>query len=413
MMRIINIVKYDLIKTIRDKTSLIFMIIMPVVFIFIFGSIKFTGTTKIPVGIADNDNGSFSKELIEQIKDDHTVSFTVMSEKELLSKVQNSGIEAGFVIPKGFSKDITDGKVPEIKVIKLKTSENSMVIQNVISTALLEMRAKDSVVSIIKENFKDGNIPGMQNEMESLSQKIALNLQKPDFITVETTRYSDSQKSNSYDNKAFITIGFMIMFVMMAIIFCSTGVILDEKKDNTWNRMIITPTRKSTIIFGNVLSTFLKGMLQVLFLVLFSKFAIGVNWGQSLSALVIVMSVFVLSVTGMGIFMATFVKTNSQLSAIAAIVVTCTTMISGCYWPLELEPQIMQNIAVLFPQYWAMKGMRNVIENGMGIESVVTPVLVLALMGIVYFIGSVIMSGLKTGPKKNMNRAAEVKGGML
>jgi ABC-2 type transport system permease protein len=115
----------------------------------------------------------------------------------------------------------------------------------------------------------------------------------------------------------------------------------------------------------------------------------------------------------MGIFMATFVKTNSQLSAIAAIVVTCTTMISGCYWPLELEPQIMQNIAVLFPQYWAMKGMRNVIENGMGIESVVTPVLVLALMGIVYFIGSVIMSGLKTGPKKNMNRAAEVKGGML
>lgn len=410
MMRIINIVKYDLIKTVRDKASLIFMIILPVVFIFIFGSIKYTATTKIPVGITDNDGGSFSKELLQGIKDNDTVSFTVMEEKEVLSSVQNSDFEEGFIIPKGFSKDIADGKVPEIKVIKLKTSENSMVIRNVITTALLKMRAKDSVVSIVKEKFKDMDTPGIQNEIESLSQKIALNLQKPDFITVEATRYSDSQKGNSYDNKAFVTIGFMIMFVMMVIIFRGAGVILDEKKDNTWNRMIITPTRKSAIMLGNITATFLKGFLQVVFLVLFSKFVLGVNWGQSLTALMIVMSVFILSVTGLGILMATLIKTNSQLNAIASIVVTCSTMVSGCYWPLEMEPQLMQNIAVLFPQYWAMKGLRNVIENGMGLGAIVTPALMLALMGVVFFAGSVLMSGFKVEFKKNMNTESQVKG---
>jgi ABC-2 type transport system permease protein len=68
-------------------------------------------------------------------------------------------------------------------------------------------------------------------------------------------------------------------------------------------------------------------------------------------------------------------------------------MVSGCYWPLELEPQFMQDIAVLFPQYWAMKGMRNVIENNMGLQSVVTPVLALAVMGIIFFAASVLLSG--------------------
>jgi ABC-2 type transport system permease protein len=185
----------------------------------------------------------------------------------------------------------------------------------------------------------------------------------------------------------------MVMFVMFSVIFASAGVIMDERKDNTWNRLIMSPTQRSTIMAGNIIGTFVKGCIQVMFIVLFSKFAIGVDWGQSLSALTVIMSMFIVAVTGLGLFLATIIKTNAQLNAISSIVITCTTMVSGCYWPLELEPQFMQDIAVLFPQYWAMKGMRNVIENNMGLQSVVTPVLALAVMGIIFFAASVLLSG--------------------
>lgn len=400
MTRILNIIRCDLIKLTRDKTSLVFMVIMPVIFIFIFGSIKYTETTMIPVGIANSDNGEFSGELLKELKRDKTVSFTEIKEGDLLSKVQNANIEAGFVIQPGFSKNILDGKVPEIKVIKLKTSENSMVIENVIRTAMMKMRAKDSVKSFINDKIKGANAPQQQRVIDELNRKIDLNLQKPDFISVETTRFTGGQQSKSNDNKAFVTIGFMIMFVMMTIIFASAGVLLEEKKDNTWNRLVLTPTRRSTIMLGNILSSFLKGWLQVMFLVLFSKFVTGVNWGQSLMALMVLMSIFIISVTGIGIFLSTIIKTNAQLSAIASLVVTCTTMISGCYWPLEFEPEFMQKLAVLFPQYWAMKGMRNVIENNMGLQSVITPVMALAVIGILFFAASVLSGGFRMEIKK-------------
>jgi ABC-2 type transport system permease protein len=28
-------------------------------------------------------------------------------------------------------------------------------------------------------------------------------------------------------------------------------------------------------------------------------------------------------------------------------------MLAGCYWPLEIVPDYMQKVALIFPQYWA------------------------------------------------------------
>lgn len=397
---LLNIIKYDMIKMTRDKAVLVFMVILPAVFIFIFGSINYSGDTKIPVGIANNDSGGLSRELIEEIRNDGTVSFVEMKEEQVLSKVQNSGIETGFIIKSGFSKDIQDGKVPEIKVLKLKTSENYMMIESVLRNAMMKISAKNSAVGYVNDKLKD--IDGAQKKaaVDETAKKVEDNIKKQDFLTVETIRYSGSQKSDGYNQKAFVTIGFMIMFVMFTIIFSGGGVIMEERKNNTWNRLHMTLASRTTIMAGNTISTFLRGFIQVMFLVLFSKLVIGLDWGRSFAALVVIMSTFIIAVTAFGMFMATLVKTNAQLNAISSVVITCSTMVSGCYWPLEFEPVFMQNMAVIFPQYWAMKGMRNVIENNMGMQSVVTPALTLAVMGIIFFAGSTLIQRTRIKVRK-------------
>ncbi len=390
MIRILNIIKYDLIKMTRDRTALLFMVILPVVLIFIFGSVKYGGTAGIPVGIANNDSGGLSKELIKEIMNDTTVSFVEMKEEQVTSKVQGSDIEAGFVIQPGFSKNILEGNVPEIRVLKLKTSENFMMIESVLRNAMMKITAEKSVADYISDKLKDMEGPQKEIAVNEITKRMEANLKKQDFLTVETIRYAGSEKSGDYNSKAFVTIGFMIMFVMFTVVFSSGGVIMDEKKDNTWNRLLMTPASKTTIMAGNTMSTFLKGWIQVMFLVLFSKLVMGLEWGRSFAALIIIMSMFIIAVTAFGIFMATFVKSNAQLSAVSSIIITCSTMVAGCYWPLEVEPVFMQKIAVIFPQYWAMKGMRNVIENNMGIQSVIIPASALAVMGIIFFAGSVL-----------------------
>jgi ABC-type Na+ efflux pump permease subunit len=64
-MKILNIIKYDLVKMTRDKTALLFMVLLPCVMIFVFGNISSSGTSKIPSGIVNLDRETVSDELIK------------------------------------------------------------------------------------------------------------------------------------------------------------------------------------------------------------------------------------------------------------------------------------------------------------------------------------------------------------
>jgi ABC-2 type transport system permease protein len=318
------------------------------------------------------------------------VSFKEYREEDLLKDIGDSTIEAGLIIPSGFTKDILNGKTPAIKVIKLKESENVMAMERSVTNAMAEVRDKDIIVEFFTKVMNiDSQAAG------EFGKKVEEKLKQPNLVDVQNVKYEGKLESKNNANKASTTVGFMIMFVMMTIIFAGTGVILEEKKDNTWFRLILTPTGSSVILLGNILATFIKGFLQVSFIVLFSKIVLNVNWGSSLPALIILMTVFILCVTGIGIFLSTIVKTNSQLNVVASIVVTCTTMVSGCYWPLELEPEFMRNIAVVFPQYWAMKGMRSVIESNLGFEAILHNVIILSVIGVIFFAASVLRGGLR------------------
>jgi ABC-2 type transport system permease protein len=390
MMKILNIIKYDLVKMTRDKTALLFMVLLPCVMIFVFGNISSSGTSKIPSGIVNLDRETVSDELIKELKNDKVVSFKEYREEDLLKDIGDSTIEAGLIIPSGFTKDILNGKTPAIKVIKLKESENVMAMERSVTNAMAEVRDKDIIVEFFTKVMNiDSQAAG------EFGKKVEEKLKQPNLVDVQNVKYEGKLESKNNANKASTTVGFMIMFVMMTIIFAGTGVILEEKKDNTWFRLILTPTGSSVILLGNILATFIKGFLQVSFIVLFSKIVLNVNWGSSLPALIILMTVFILCVTGIGIFLSTIVKTNSQLNVVASIVVTCTTMVSGCYWPLELEPEFMRNIAVVFPQYWAMKGMRSVIESNLGFEAILHNVIILSVIGVIFFAASVLRGGLR------------------
>ena len=125
----------------------------------------------------------------------------------------------------------------------------------------------------------------------------------------------------------------------------------------------------------------------------------GIDWGNSILITFIVVSVFLLCITSFGMLLSSMVKTFAQLAAMSAIIITCSSMLAGCYWPLEIMPDGMQKIARIFPQYWAMKGLNANLEN-LGLDAIVTPITILAGMGILFYLVNIIISRLKIKTKK-------------
>lgn len=390
MLKILNILVFDLKKLTKDKKTLIFMLVIPFVMIVIFTNVNYSNTSKIPCGIVNYDGKEISTQLINELNNDDLASFTVLSEEDVIKKVKDSSIEMGFIIPSGFTDDIVKGKIPEVTSIKLTESPNSKALEYSLKKALTNIRSNEIIISTFKSSINKAKIKVQSKTIKELSNKVAANLKKPNIITVDHSIYSDNIKNKTNGNKLTTTIGLLVIFLMMTMMFSSGGVILEEKKENTWSRMIISPTNSSLIYIGNILSTFVKGWIQIALTIMFSWIILGVNWGNSISALMLLMTAFIISAASMGIFLSTVISTNAQLTSIASITVLCTSMVSGCFWPIELQPLFMQKIAVIFPQYWVMKGMRSVIDSGLGYDAIMKPTLIMLFISFLFFAATII-----------------------
>ena len=389
-MEILNIAKYDLVKLTRERTALIITFLMPLIFIVIMGSINFgtDAAASIPIGIVNYDSGKTSSDLLDEVGKDKSVDIRIMDENKLLDAVKNADVDVGFIFPEDFSNTLAEGKAPEIKVVKLPSSADFMVIEGIITNAYSRIGAKNGIELYLNEKMKGLDYPGKDNVAAEAGDTLEKDLQKPALVTVEAKTYSKSGKSKNINGREQYTLGFIVMFVMWAVVF-SAGETLQEKKTNTWGRLNITPAGKHKIILGKILGTFLRGWVQVIFLLLFSKYVMHITWGDSVIATVIVVSIYLLCVNSFGMFLSSMVKTNSQLGAISSIVITCSCMLAGCYWPLEIVPDYMQKVAKIFPQYWAMQGLTATVGN-QGLEAIAMPVLIMTAMGIMFFLLSMV-----------------------
>lgn len=211
----------------------------------------------------------------------------------------------------------------------------------------------------------------------------------PDPPVELTTRVMSASATRASEMKATpntqYSLGFTVFFVMM-VALSSAGGILEEREMGTLRRLLATPASRAQVILGKVLGVAAIASFEATILVGFGALVFGVPWGNAPLAVVLVLGSLVLAATGLGIMLSALMKTRSQLSALVPVLSTAMAMLGGCYWPLDITPPVMQQVARFTPTGWAMIGLKNTVGRGMGVEAVMAPVGVLLAMAVVFFI---------------------------
>lgn len=114
----------------RDKKSIIALSLLHIAIVILVCSVfSKVYVENIPLGIADMDNSSLSRTVIEQLKKSPglNVSYYVDSQEELQQAIKEKKISGGMVIPKDFNKDAIKKKSPSIALL---IDETNIVIGN-------------------------------------------------------------------------------------------------------------------------------------------------------------------------------------------------------------------------------------------------------------------------------------------
>lgn len=162
----------------------------------------------------------------------------------------------------------------------------------------------------------------------------------------------------------FIRIIGMIMAGIMIFFAFFTGAasaqsILTEEENGTLPRLFTTPTPELSILSGKFLAVALTVLVQLSVLILFARFVFGINWGEPANVILFVLATVVLTST-CGLFIISFLSNTRQAGIVFGGVLTLTGMVgifSVFTFGVSNPPPLMDTIALLVPQGWAMRAL--------------------------------------------------------
>ena len=146
---------------------------------------------------------------------------------------------------------------------------------------------------------------------------------------------------------------FMVMFAFFLVNIMASSFI-NERKLGTLRRLQMSRVSPVQLLWGKTLPFLFVSIAQSSLLFLSGKLMYGMSWGTSPLLLLPVMITTSISATGLGLLLATIVRTESQVASYSTFLVVVLAGISGCYMPRAWLPQLMQNVSLATPHAWAL-----------------------------------------------------------
>lgn len=386
-MKILSIAIKDLIINLKDRKALTLIILMPLALIFVLGftlsslfqqggvSIK-----KFDAAIVDKDGGEQSKRFKEFLSSDdikEMVNLKETSEEEGMNKVKSGEIPVLIVIPEGYTEGIKSGEKVEIKMYSDPGSPLSSKIAESLVKSYTGVSSAVTAALGASEEVMMGY--GLQGHM-LLNEITEVFSSEDNAAEKAETKVLDKKEPLSAIQ--YYSAGMLVMYILF-VGMLGTKSIVEEREQKTLQRLMTTSTSNTVILSGKLLGLLLLGIVDVVVLILFTRLAFNVRWGNSIPGLVLLSLTMVFAASGLSMFIATICRTSKAVDSINPIIIIILSFLGGSMFPIMIMPPILQTIGKIALNNWALRGYLNLMLNN-GIASVVTPSIVLTVMGLIF-----------------------------
>ena len=365
-----HIMQKDLLALRRNRESVAALIILPIAFLLLFGYIFPSATTEqhMPVGIVNLDNGQASSALVTQIENMNKNSGSMniinySSVEEAKTQIDRGNVYGTFVIPPGFSNNLTNGKSGNLIVyVDNSNPQLSSSVESAASNTITALNGMQAEINVVKMGSTTVN-----------AQSIVF----PFTQNIETTIPG---KSNYFN---FLAPGLMIMIVMITVMTGIPEAISKEREMGTFDGMLSAPINQISIILGYTASLCVKGFAQVILVLAIAIIFFGVTIQGSILLAFFLLLLGIFSFVGIGILAVSSSKNQATGTTIVNLIMFPMMFLAGIFFPIQQMPWFMQDISKIIPLTYAADAMRKVMLLNANISDVIIQILILVAFGIV------------------------------
>lgn len=332
---------------IRDWQALVFSLVLPLVFLFIFGSLY--------ADMGDNTRVSYASVYIEHDDANNLISY-------LDNSVAISYSLAGNM----------EGLIDSVRFLEADFG---------LSWDGNELTVFTNPVRVQDNSYFEQIGRSIRNKIEK-DRTGLIDLVQVNRIFAGFESGDDSQVLSMVD---LLFPGIIALGVCSSGLFAITSWFMHYKQREVLKRLLATSMRKidfmSGLVITRVIVSFCSALVTLLAGSLLFKINFSVNWG--LFALYVVISTMIMM--GLGALITLVVKTAENAGQLGSILFTIMMFFSGIYFPVEFLPSYFQKISVFLPLSYVAQSFRHI----MGVE--IMPLGSFIMQTIVMFTGAVIL----------------------
>jgi ABC-2 type transport system permease protein len=364
----------DLLETVRDKLSFIFILVMPLAFTLFFGVLFGAGSSadKLPLAVWDADGGAAAKQLVAALEKSPVVRVVVKQGNEFETWMADERAAAGLLIPEGYSAAVASGNKADLTIVSTQGSSGA-------STAASEVRslAAEQVTVELATRAAVDAVSSATTRIVPLGYEEKMALQAQPVVAAALAHPAVAAKvveagaAAGQTPSGFVlsSPGMMVNFILFSLMTAGIALII-ERQNGTLQRLMTTRLRRWELISGKAAGMFLLTFAQQVLLIGVAQLFFGVDYLRDPAALLVMMISLSLVASTLGLLLASVLKSEQALIATTVLVSMAVAALSGAWFPLEITGPAFQAVGHLLPTAWILDGLRGIVVRGFDVADV-------------------------------------------
>lgn len=342
----------------RDKTSLFFTFLFPLIFLFIFGSIFRGNNLSFKIALFNNSETEFAKHFEENARADEDSVLKIqdeMSWEEAREKMKRSQIDAIIELPANFG-EINENYTPNgtIKVFYSKGAEQT-----------------GSTLTAI---------------FGQITAEINKYLGHPEAPLQVVSEEVGDPALSSFDYTFTGLLGFSMMSMG---VFGLANMLPTEKQKGSFRRLRSAPFTADQLLIAYAMVFTIVSLISVAMMLLVGHLAFNFtmrgSWLLFWAFAVLSASMMV----GLGLLVGGWAKNENQSAPLSNLVSFPMMFLSGAFFPAYLFPEWLQKISQVIPMSPVVDGFRMIMTEQANVMEILPQLLaVLAWVIAIYFSAS-------------------------
>lgn len=375
-MRTIGIMNRVLKELFRDKRTLALMFVAPILIMLLMSVIFNTNaSTDVSVGTV-----AVSQKLNKQMADIKHVTVKTYDTKSAAKKALKAEKIDAIVKKNGNNYSLTYANTDSTKTATVKLAfKNALTATSInqLKSALTKstkatVKLQAQLQAIQKQQVATtaaakatGNATAAQQAASTKATSTTTATKSTSQKTPKiTNHYVYGDKDTGYFAKMLpILMGFFVFFFVFLI---SGMALLKERTSGTLDRLLATPVKRSSIVFGYMLSYGVLAVLQTILIVLVTVWMLGIEVVGNMISVIFINLILALVALAFGILLSTFANSEFQMMQFIPLVIVPQVFFSGII-PLDSMAAWVKDISYIIPIKYAGDAVTDIIMRGTSI----------------------------------------------